>query len=129
VLVQLGSIISKAASNPPGRRLLQNAPAAQNGTPAAPGVGAQLAALFQPRAAAATTAAAAQSALQPQSQQLQELNRQHPIKATVVSEGVMPLKAVAGISSAAFAQAVAMLPGQSALPPALSIFTGTERVE
>lgn len=120
VLVQLESLLSKAGS--PGRRLLQGAPAAQNGTPTAPGVGAHLAALFQPRAAAA-------AALQPESQQLQELNRQLPIKAAVVSEGIVPLKAVAGISSAAFAQAVAMLPGQAALPPALSIFTGTERVE
>jgi hypothetical protein len=40
---------------------------------------------------------------------------------------VVPLKAVAGISSGAFAQVVGMLPGQAVM--ALKQFVGTERLQ
>jgi hypothetical protein len=50
-----------------------------------------------------------------------------PIKLSVQSAGVVPLKAVAGISSGAFAQVVGMLPGQAVM--ALKQFVGTERLQ
>lgn len=69
--------------------------------------------------AAATQAAAAGGAA--------DRNAALPIKVAVQSAGVVPLKAVAGISSGAFAQALGMLPGQARM--ALKAFVGTERLE
>jgi hypothetical protein len=69
-------------------------------------------------AAANTTAAAAGVA---------DKNTVLPIKVSVQSAGVVPLKAVAGISSGAFAQLLGMLPGTAAT--ALKQFVGTERLE
>lgn len=68
--------------------------------------------------AANTTAAAAGVA---------DKNTVLPIKVSVQSAGVLPLKAVAGISSGAFAQLLGMLPGTAAT--ALKQFMGTERLE
>jgi hypothetical protein len=50
-----------------------------------------------------------------------------PVKVSVQSAGVVPLKAAAGISSGAFAQVVGMLPGQAFNP--IKQFVGTERLE
>jgi hypothetical protein len=69
-------------------------------------------------AAANTTAAAARVA---------DKNTHLPIEVSVQSAGVVPLKALAGISSGAFAQLLGMLPGTAATP--LKQFVGTERLE